>query len=49
MSPQQALGERDVDGRCDQYSLAVVAYQMLTGEPPIAATNTPAMLPRVAQ
>ena len=44
MSPEQALGERDVDGRSDQYSLAVVAYQMLTGQPPFAASNTPAML-----
>jgi serine/threonine-protein kinase len=44
MSPEQALGEREVDGRSDQYSLAVVAYQMLTGEPPFSATNTPAML-----
>jgi serine/threonine-protein kinase len=44
MSPEQALGEREVDGRSDVYSLAVVGYHMLVGETPFKAGNTPAML-----
>jgi len=44
MSPEQAMGEREIDGRSDLYSLAIVAYQMLVGELPFQATNTPAML-----
>jgi serine/threonine protein kinase len=44
MSPEQALGEREVDGRSDLYSLAVVGYHMLVGETPFKAANTPAML-----
>src|SRR6185437_2917263 len=44
MSPEQALGERDVDGRSDIYSLGVVAYQALSGVLPFQASNTPAMM-----
>ena len=44
MSPEQAVGEREVDGRSDLYSLAVVGYHLLAGEPPFKAANTPAML-----
>jgi serine/threonine-protein kinase len=44
MSPEQAVGERDVDGRADLYALGVVGWQMLAGELPFKATNTPAMM-----
>ena len=44
MSPEQSLGERELDGRSDVYSLGVVGYQMLAGELPFKASNTPAMM-----
>lgn len=44
MSPEQALGERELDARSDVYSLGVIGYQMLSGETPFKASNTPAML-----
>ncbi|HET7584469.1 MAG TPA: serine/threonine-protein kinase [Gemmatimonadaceae bacterium] len=44
MSPEQALGDRDLDGRSDLYSLGVVAYHALAGVLPFEASNTPAMM-----
>ncbi|WP_300526155.1 bifunctional serine/threonine-protein kinase/formylglycine-generating enzyme family protein, partial [Alcanivorax sp.] len=37
MAPEQLKGVKDIDGRADQYALAVLAYELLTGEVPAGA------------
>jgi serine/threonine-protein kinase len=47
MSPEQTTGERQLDARSDVYSLAVVLYEMLSGEPPHTGGTMQALMSKI--
>lgn len=48
MSPEQMMGDR-VDGRADVFSLAAVAYEMLTGQAPFPGKTVTEVVSRVVR
>ncbi len=47
ISPEQLLGERELDQRADIYSLGCLLYEMLTGEPPYAGALAHQVVTRI--
>lgn len=47
MSPEQATGDREIDGRTDVYSAGALLYEMLVGEPPHDGKTSQAVIAKV--
>jgi Tol biopolymer transport system component len=47
MSPEQAMGEKQIDARSDVYALAAVTYEMLVGEAPFTGPSVQAIVARL--
>jgi hypothetical protein len=47
MSPEQATAEKEITARSDQYSLASVLYEMLTGNPPYTGANAQQIIMKI--
>jgi serine/threonine-protein kinase len=47
MSPEQAMGDRELDARSDLYSLGCMVFEMLVGEPPYTGPTAQAIVAKV--